>query len=497
MKTVRLFDLPVASGNLNDLVQHIHQAILHRRQLFQVSLNASKITAIQTNSLLADSVKDADLLTADGHSVVLASRLLGVPLPARVPGIDLFQQLMKLAHQKGYKVYLLGAKPHIVEQLAANFKQAYHPQVIAGYHHGYFTPEEEDHIVQEINQSGAQMLFVGMTSPRKELFLKRNRQRLQRLNLIMGVGGSFDVFAGKVQRAPQWMQQNGLEWFFRFIQEPQRLWKRYLTTNLSFFGLTFSHFYHQQSPGWRNWWGFGKGYVDRGKRRIDLLLSSLAIVLVFPWLFPILALAVKISSPGPVFFKQVRTGRNGKTFNCYKFRTMRVNGEADTRQARANDERITRIGYFLRRSFLDETPQLLNVFGGSMSIIGPRPHMLKHTQDYSRLIPHYRQRLTTKPGITGLAQIMGFFGSTETLPLMKARIKYDLAYNQQLDLEMDLRIIGNTFQLIFSEGLSAIGLFKTTSKAEKAMEMPFLITDWEARKTTAPVLKYEALNQAS
>jgi len=177
------------------------------------------------------------------------------------------------------------------------------------------------------------------------------------------------------------------------------------------------------------------------KRAFDILFSSLVLMLVYPWLYTVIGVLIKLSSPGPVLFKQKRTGLYGKDFDCYKFRTMRVNKEADEVQATRNDPRTTRIGAFLRHTNLDEMPQFVNVLKGDMSVVGPRPHMLKHTEQYSKLIDKYMVRHLVKPGITGWAQITGYRGETKTLEQMEGRVKRDVWYIENWSFFLDLKII--------------------------------------------------------
>jgi len=177
------------------------------------------------------------------------------------------------------------------------------------------------------------------------------------------------------------------------------------------------------------------------KRVFDIFFSSFVILFVISWLFPIICLLIKLSSKGPVFFRQQRTGINNKTFTCLKFRSMCINNEADSRQATHNDSRVTAMGRFLRRSNLDEFPQFFNVLLGQMSVVGPRPHMLKHTEQYSELIEYYRVRHYVKPGITGWAQVNGYRGVTDELWKMEKRVEYDMIYLENWTFWWDIKII--------------------------------------------------------
>lgn len=177
------------------------------------------------------------------------------------------------------------------------------------------------------------------------------------------------------------------------------------------------------------------------KRVFDVFFASLVLVTIYPVLYVIVGILIKMSSPGPVFFKQKRTGLYGQVFFCYKFRTMRVNDKADTMQALKNDPRKTRVGDFLRRTNLDEFPQFINVLKGEMSVVGPRPHMLKHTEQYSALIDRYMVRHLVKPGVTGWAQVTGYRGETRTLEQMEGRVKRDVWYIENWSFFLDLKII--------------------------------------------------------
>lgn len=177
------------------------------------------------------------------------------------------------------------------------------------------------------------------------------------------------------------------------------------------------------------------------KRSFDIMFSFLVLIIIYPTLYLVVAILIKLSSSGPVLFKQKRTGIYGNEFECYKFRTMKVNKEADVMQAVKDDPRTTKIGSFLRRTNLDEFPQFVNVLFGDMSVVGPRPHMLKHTELYSKLVDKYMIRHLVKPGITGWAQIMGYRGETRTLEQMEGRVKRDVWYIENWSFFLDLKII--------------------------------------------------------
>jgi len=186
-------------------------------------------------------------------------------------------------------------------------------------------------------------------------------------------------------------------------------------------------------------------FINRFTKRVfDLIFSLLTIFFVLSWLYPIIAVLIKLTSKGPVLFKQSRSGVNNEEFLCYKFRSMTMSAEADTKQATKGDVRITKIGAFLRKSSLDEFPQFFNVFMGDMSIVGPRPHMLKHTEEYSELIQKYMVRQLVKPGITGAAQVKGYRGETKELEDMEGRVRLDVWYIENWSLSLDINIIFHT-----------------------------------------------------
>jgi putative colanic acid biosynthesis UDP-glucose lipid carrier transferase len=199
------------------------------------------------------------------------------------------------------------------------------------------------------------------------------------------------------------------------------------------------------------------GYYAVVKRAMDIIASMIFILLVMSWVYPIVALLIKLTSKGPVFFIQKRTGYKGLEFDCFKFRTMYVNADADTKQATTGDKRITPVGKFLRKTHLDEVPQFFNVLLGDMSIVGPRPHMLYHTRYYSQFIPYYNLRHEAVPGMTGMAQIKGFIGEINAERELRKRIQWDVYYLKNRSIWLDITIIFTTFAQVIGKALKGAG----------------------------------------
>jgi len=234
---IKILNTEIHNVTMQETLDVVNRTISKGEQLHHVVVNAGKIVSMQKNLKLKRSVNESDLINADGQAVVWASKILGTPLKERVAGIDLMTNLVELAHEKHYKIFFFGAKEAVVKSVVDKYTDQYSSNIIAGYRNGYFKKEEEQEIARQISDSGANILFVAISSPTKENFLYQNKKLLKKVNFIMGVGGSFDVVAGHVKRAPLWMQNIGLEWFYRFAQEPRRMWKRYLIGNIKFITL--------------------------------------------------------------------------------------------------------------------------------------------------------------------------------------------------------------------------------------------------------------------
>jgi N-acetylglucosaminyldiphosphoundecaprenol N-acetyl-beta-D-mannosaminyltransferase len=198
----------------------------------QMSINVAKIVRLQRDRRLGEIARGCALVNADGQPIVWASRLLRAPVPERVAGIDLMHAMLRVAVERGYRIFVLGAQAEVLDK-AIRVLSARYPGVVAGHHHGYFSDHDLPHILNLIHQARPHLLFVAMSSPRKEYLLADNADHL-RVPLAIGVGGAIDIVAGVTRRAPHWMQRSGLEWFFRLLQEPRRLGPRYVITNTRF-----------------------------------------------------------------------------------------------------------------------------------------------------------------------------------------------------------------------------------------------------------------------
>lgn len=253
-----IFGVHLDLDTFDEAVDHCRSLIAQRRPVQHVVLNAGKVVMMQDQPALVAAVRRCDIVHADGQSVVWAGRLAGLNVPERVAGIDLMLSLLGVCEDEAWPVYFLGARREVLDAFVSVVRERFPELEIAGYQDGYFTDDAK--VAHEVGESGARVLFVAISSPRKELFLSDWLSTMGPI-FAMGVGGSFDVVAGTTKRAPVWMQRSGLEWFYRFSQEPQRLWKRYLVGNARFMALAARetyrqrHSYHDDNDGSDGWEG--------------------------------------------------------------------------------------------------------------------------------------------------------------------------------------------------------------------------------------------------
>jgi N-acetylglucosaminyldiphosphoundecaprenol N-acetyl-beta-D-mannosaminyltransferase len=248
---VHLLGIPIDPLTMEDVLARVDEAIERRTRLHIGVVNAAKLVNMRRESGLRQDVLASDLILADGVAVVWASRLMGDPLPERVAGIDLMLAMLRRGALRGYRVYCLGATQDVLDRAVDRMVAEFPGISIVGRRNGYFAVDEEEGVARDVAAARPDILFVAMTSPKKENFLRRFAPHME-VPVCHGVGGSFDVLAGKVRRAPVAWQRLGLEWLYRVLQEPRRLWKRYLVTNTTFCAMVLSEwlgsFWHGDNP---------------------------------------------------------------------------------------------------------------------------------------------------------------------------------------------------------------------------------------------------------
>jgi N-acetylglucosaminyldiphosphoundecaprenol N-acetyl-beta-D-mannosaminyltransferase len=231
---ITLMGCSIDNLSMEETLQTIEGFIHTGRPHQHVVVNVDKLVKASRDPELRRIINDCALINVDGMPVVWASRLLGKPLKERVAGVDLFEALMRRAGEKGWRVFLLGAKEEVVSKVASTYQHKYPNLVLAGYRNGYWKGEQEEaQVVEQIRDARPDLLFVAISSPKKEQFLGRYQAEMK-IPFAMGVGGTFDVAIGHVKRAPVWMQKSGLEWFYRFLQEPRRMFRRYFIEDMAF-----------------------------------------------------------------------------------------------------------------------------------------------------------------------------------------------------------------------------------------------------------------------
>ena len=234
LSEIEKWGLKINSLTIDEFVELIEQNIITRTALIQqTSVNAYTIVSVQHDLALREAINKSTLVNIDGMSVVWALKFLGYKHVKKASCPDIFERLMELAAEKGYRPFFLGTTPEILDTAIRNLKNEYPTLEMAGSHHGYFNEEDAEEIAKMIKESKADMLFLGISSPKKELFSDRYSAYMQ-VPYIFGVGGVFDILANVTKRAPRWMQNSGLEWLYRFMQEPRRMWRRYLIGNIQF-----------------------------------------------------------------------------------------------------------------------------------------------------------------------------------------------------------------------------------------------------------------------
>jgi exopolysaccharide biosynthesis WecB/TagA/CpsF family protein len=446
-KTFELFDLKLTNSTLDEISRKLVQSAQARLRLRVAFVNAHCSNVASMDHTYNQDLKSADMLLPDGSGVRVASKICGQEMGENLNGTDLFIPMCKEASKRGVSIYLLGAKPGIADKVAQNVKSKVKGLNISGVRDGYFTPDQEQTIIDDINQSGAGLLFVAMGVPLQDCWLAKNRDRIS-VPVVMGVGGLFDFFSGRIPRAPQWLRKIGMEWTYRLYQEPIRLFRRYIIGNPLFLARAC---FSASSQYWKKATATAS-FVS--KRLLDISASALGLLALAPLLLIIGGL-IKLNSKGPILFEQKRVGEDGKLFKMFKFRSMYEDAEIRLKSLRAqnergdntsfkmkNDPRVTPIGRFIRRYSIDELPQLLNVLKGDMSVVGPRPPLPSEVMNYDS---YAMERLKGKPGLTCIWQVAGRADIS-----FEQQVEMDIFYLKKRSLWLDLKLILLTVPAVLS-----------------------------------------------
>ena len=438
----RLFGLDLVRATQADAASAIVALAAARRPVTVQFVNAHCINMARRDPDYRAALETADHLLPDGSGMAAAARMAGQLLGENLNGTDLFPEICRHAADRGHAIHLVGGRPGIAAAAASTMRKLHPALQIAGTRHGYWSAEEEDQLIDEINASGASILMVGLGVPLQEKWIARVRSRLT-APVVIGVGGLFDYYSGAIPRAPAALRAAGLEWVWRLMQEPRRLFARYVLGNPIFLKAAAGHAWHVR--------GMAQAVSQGLKRGFDFLSALSALIVLLP-VFAGIALAIKIEDRGPVFFRQTRIGNRGQPFRMWKFRSMGVDAEARLAAIRAqserdgtcfkmrHDPRITRVGGFLRRFSLDELPQLFNIVAGDMSVVGPRPALPREVLSYA---PDQRERLVGLPGLTCTWQISG----RAEIPF-ETQVVLDVDYLRNRSFAEDMRIIMRTIPAV-------------------------------------------------
>lgn len=441
LKTNTILGYDVVEAGMAETVYWIADRAQSRTPTQIAFLNAHCANIARKDWRYRDTLENVDALLPDGSGVALAAKLDGQALGDNLNGTDLFGPLCRCLAFRNIPVFFLGGQEGVAAAAAENTVADCPNLTVAGTHHGFFSPREEDEVIAKINASGARVVFVAFGVPSQDTWIARVRHRLN-APVILGVGGLLDFASGRIPRAPQWMRKSGLEWIYRLKCEPRRMWQRYLVGNLTF---TLNAAKYALSRRKRTL----VQSIDRVlARSMDIAASAAGLLVLSPLLIGT-ALAVRLESKGPSLYRQIRVGENGAEFEIFKFRSMRIDGPSQEQLSQQKhdrddgvtfklkrDPRITRVGQFIRKFSIDELPQLWNVLKGDMSLVGPRPALPVEVEKYSAV---ERRRLRGKPGITCFWQIMGRADLA-----FDRQVVLDVAYLQKRNIWMDIGILLRT-----------------------------------------------------
>ena len=500
-KQFQLFKVTISNITMSDAISSIINSAKSPKCDSYAFVNTDCMNIAHKNEKYRQILNKNRHVFADGSGLRLACKFHRIALKDNVNGTDMFPLLCQQAAEQGVGIFMLGAKPNIANKAAEKMQQRFPKLRICGTHDGYFSAQQADEVIGKINSSGAQILLVAMGAPVQERWIAEHSEKLN-VGAAIGVGGLFDFYADAVSRAPVAVRQMGMEWTWRLMQEPKRMWRRYIVGNPLFLMRVFLELAKQKlshskpeptaklnelqnaSANFQNanfataaeqnflmlgkhaqqvnhkkyQWFFLKIKLNQiTKRLLDIFGSSVLLILLSP-LFLLTALAIRFESKGKVFFSQTRAGQDNQPFTMWKFRSMFNDAEARLAKLKTENEmrggvlfkmkqdpRITYVGKWIRKLSIDELPQLWNVLKGDMSLVGPRPALPTEVNQYQL---SDRRRLIVKPGITCIWQVSG----RSDIPFDK-QVELDVDYIYQQSLTKDIQLLFKTIPaVLFARG---------------------------------------------
>ncbi|PKG56616.1 glycosyl transferase [Shewanella sp. GutDb-MelDb] len=498
--TISVFGIALDNWTMTDLLSDLQQQCQSDTPsvMKQYSfVNADCLNISMKNEAYRQCLQQSGRVFADGMGVRLACLTKGHALKDNLNGTDMFPRLCQLAAEQQLSIFLLGGADGVAIDAASNMQKIYPDLKIAGTHSGYFNMSnkhadntnnkepnngENKAVVDCINQSQADILLVAMGAPLQEKWLKENKHQLN-CHVGIGVGGLFDFYSNRIKRAPLWLRQMGMEWTYRLLQEPSRMWQRYIIGNPRFLRRVWNenrqlrkmqptqsqkvkaktnthytpNFDAKRANARRAAHNLGRRLNRGTKRMLDISVSVTLLTLLMP-LFILISICIRIESKGAVLFYQTRAGRHNQPFTMWKLRSMYQDAEQRLAMITTDNEmqggvlfkmkrdpRITLIGKFIRKASIDELPQLWNVLKGDMSLVGPRPALLSEVKQYSQ---HDRNRLLVKPGITCIWQVSG----RSNIPF-EQQVELDIDYIYQQSITADVWLLIKTIPaVLFARG---------------------------------------------
>lgn len=471
---ISIFDISFNNLAMNEILTLIKNSVIKKDKKSIFFINADCLNKAFSNEYYKQTLKKADLVLPDGSGINVACNILNEKLKENVNGTDMLPYICSLSQENSFRIFLLGAKDGVALKAKEKLLEKYPNLQIVGTKHGYINHDlEQTELINKINSTKADILLVAMGAPMQEAFIDKYKEQLNS-SVIIGVGGLFDFYSSNIKRAPMYLRETGFEWVYRMIQEPRRMWKRYILGNPLFIyrvlrykkqiqkdSLIDNYLNTYDKPKKVNIqkviWKVAIVSSNFLKRLIDIIASFILMILFSP-LFIIVAMIIKFTSKGDVFFVQDRVGLNGKIFRMFKFRSMVVDAEELKEKLAAqnqskdgvifkmkDDPRITKIGKFIRKTSIDELPQLANVFLGEMSLVGPRPPIIDEVKQYNM---DDKKRLDVKPGITCIWQVSG----RSSIPF-KEQVKMDKEYIKTQSILKDIILLLKTIPaVLFQKG---------------------------------------------